>query len=423
MPFIFQIILIWFFLSFAYITHKDPRKGLYAVIFFMPAYLIRFAVLGIPTTALEIMIYILFSVWLIGSRNKSEARKWIKGFFAEEKLLVWGIALLLLGVILSTLHSADFRTSLGAFKGWFIDPLLFSIVYAVVIKDKEEVRKSLLSFVLSSFCIALIALVFAAMGSFTFDGRLRAFYESPNYLAMYLAPAFLFAFSLFGFGKSPKRNDRKMQIIILAVLFLAILLTHSYGAVLGIGVALLSLFLKDLRNKDARFFTDNKKTLTFVAVAALLIFVFLSMQKYEQITDAGERSSLASRFMIWNSAKEMLEDSPVFGIGPGTFQQVYLEYQSRFTTPYLEWAVPQPHNTFLAFYLQAGLVGFAGFILILLWLLKRAKSDDIVLIFLIYFLVHGLVDTLYWKNDLALIFWLIIGIGLAVNKKQFNLFG
>jgi len=121
--------------------------------------------------------------------------------------------------------------------------------------------------------------------------------------------------------------------------------------------------------------------------------------------------------MIWNAAGEMLKDSPIIGIGPGTFQQVYLEYQSRFSVPYLEWAVPQPHNTFLAFYLQTGLVGFAGFILILFWLFKRARADDIVFLFLVYFLVHGMIDTLYWKNDLALIFALVLGAAYAGKKK------
>ncbi len=421
MPFISQIILIWFFLSFAYLTHKDLRNGLYAVIFFMPAYLVRFAIGGIPTTALEIMIYILFFMWLIGSRNKSEAHEWIKGSFGEDKALVLGISLLLLGAALSTFHSADLRTSLGAFKGWFIDPFLFFIVYAGVIRDKKQVRKSLLSFVLSGFGVALLALGYAAADIFTFDGRLRAFYESPNYLAMYLAPAFLFSFSLFGFGRGLGKNDRKMQIVISAIIFIAILLTRSYGAILGLGVAFSFFFIRHRVTRKTEL-KDRKRSLAF-AMIILAGFSVLSYQKYEQVMHAGERSSLASRVMIWNSAKEMLEDSPVLGIGPGTFQEAYLDYQSRFMVPYLEWAVPQPHNTFLAFYLQSGLVGFAGLILILLWLLRRAKSDDIVFLFFVYFLVYGLVDTLYWKNDLALIFWLVLGAAYAGKKKQLSFFG
>jgi len=32
---------------------------------------------------------------------------------------------------------------------------------------------------------------------------------------------------------------------------------------------------------------------------------------------------------------------------------------------------------------------------------------------MIVLLVHGLVDTPYFKNDLSVLFWLIIGLGIA----------
>lgn len=418
MPFLSQFILAWLLLSFAFVARKDLRKALYLAVFFMPAYLVRFTLFGIPTTALEIMIYILFACWLFGSRHSLAPRRWIRGFLGGEKLLSWGIVLLFAGMIFSTLRSADLRTSLGALKGFFLDPLLFFMVYTQVIRDGKEMRKSLLAYVLSGFAVALLALLFAAAGSFTFDGRLRAFYESPNYLAMYLAPALLFALYLFGFGKGPASNDRKLQAVILAVLLLAILLTRSYGAVLGIGAALTVFFFKDFSRQNLRLISGNKKIFRLVALAALLMFLLLSVQKAGQIREAGERSSLASRFMIWTAAGEMLRDSPVFGIGPGTFQATYLKYQSRFTIPYLEWAVPQPHNTFLAFYLQTGIVGFIGFLLLLSYLAKRARSDEVILLFLVYFPIHGFVDTLYWKNDLALIFALVLGAAYVGKKKQ-----
>lgn len=40
---------------------------------------------------------------------------------------------------------------------------------------------------------------------------------------------------------------------------------------------------------------------------------------------------------------------------------------------------------------------------------------------MIYALVHGLVDTTYWKNDLALMFWLIIGGGLTTFEMYAKL--
>ncbi len=44
--------------------------------------------------------------------------------------------------------------------------------------------------------------------------------------------------------------------------------------------------------------------------------------------------------------------------------------------------------------------------------------SDILISLMIYILVHGLVDTTYWKNDLALMFWLIIGLGLITFEMS-----
>lgn len=459
------------FLAFARLSVRDIKNGIYAVIFLMPLYLIRFSIFGIPTTALEIMIYILFGAWLLKNRKRLRILESIGKFYESDKLLAAGAAFLFFGVILSTLHSSDLRTSLGVLKGWFFDPFIFFIIFVSEIKNQKHITDSLLSHILSGFVVALIGITYAINGSMTFDGRLRAIYESPNYLAMYVAPAFLFAAYFFIFGKdfgvnvdgiddsekaisvplsfrsearNPSftvklykygwvvikgffialcyiQNDKKIQAIILLFFAIAIYLTKSYGALLGIAAALSCFLLKKLRDKNTKLFSDNKKSLTILAVVALCIFSFFSLQKYEQLVNAGERSSFASRIMIWSASLEMLKDSPVFGIGPGTFQETYLDYQSRFAVPYLEWAVPEPHNTFLAFYLQSGLIGFVGFILILIWLLKKARTSDIVFLFLVYFLIHGLVDTLYWKNDFSIIFWLVVGIGSIDYRIRSNI--
>jgi len=139
--------------------------------------------------------------------------------------------------------------------------------------------------------------------------------------------------------------------------------------------------------------------------------------KFENIKNLGNRSSLASREIIWKSAGLMIQKNPVFGIGPGNFQNKYLEYQKYFP-PYPEWAVPQPHNLFLAFWLEAGIVGFAGFILLLAQFFRDNKKaiennrlyGTLCLVIMLYFLIHGLVDTTYWRNDLSTMFWVIIAV-------------
>ena len=39
---------------------------------------------------------------------------------------------------------------------------------------------------------------------------------------------------------------------------------------------------------------------------------------------------------------------------------------------------------------------------------------------MIYILAHGLVDTTYWKNDLSVVFWIIIGLMVVVKNDKIS---
>ena len=92
------------------------KWGIYIIVFSLPLYLVRFKVFGVPTTALEVMIYVLFVVWLIKGSNFSELGKIIK----ENRLLFLAIFLILFGVGLATIHSWDLGLSAGILKAWFL---------------------------------------------------------------------------------------------------------------------------------------------------------------------------------------------------------------------------------------------------------------------------------------------------------------
>jgi len=327
--------------------------------------------------------------------------------------------------------------------------------------------------------VAIISLVYLITSDLTYDGCLKAFFLSPNHLAMYLSPPFLMLLFFLLRGKIAGGGELKIleignwklgnweiewlldnvfQISSIIIIFISLYFTHSYGAFLGIAVVILyfivfryKLLLRGARAnavrekatrqsscdssrimaRDCRApfrYCSTPLAITVMIVLCLFIlssFLFLSADKFQQIINSNNRSSFHSRLMIWNASREILEDNFIFGIGPGTFQKVYLDYADKFSEPYLEWAVPQPHNIFLAFWLQTGMIGLAGFVLILIWffddVLKHKSATynlqlAIPIILMIYFLIHGLVDTTYWKNDLSLMFWILIGIA-AINRN------
>lgn len=455
------LFLIAFFFIFILICAKNIRYGIYAIIFLMPLYLWRFSFFSIPMTVLEIMVYILFLAWSLSKlalllkqiKLKSKLQfnnivyNTIKRKLFRDRYLVLnvGIILLFLGIIISTALSSDIRSSLGIFKGWFISPLLFFIVFINVIKKERHTGLVLTSWFASGVIVSVVSIFYLLIGDITFDGRLKAIFLSPNHLAMYLTPAFLIVVGfllketkfLIGnliFSGKTIFFRKKMKVIVLLIIVIPLYFTYSYGAFLGIFAGILYLIIK---NKDLKI---KSIYLSGFFIFLFLGLIFLSSNKFNQIIDSSDRSSFHSRLMILNATGEIIKDNPIFGIGPGTFQKTYLSYAGKFNQPYLEWAVPQPHNIFLAFYLQTGLIGFAGFILILIWffyhkniilshLNKKDKIGDvsvaaeiyIINVLMIYVLVHGLVDTTYWKNDLSLMFWLLIGLAVVNNTDFYRI--
>jgi O-antigen ligase len=180
--------------------------------------------------------------------------------------------------------------------------------------------------------------------------------------------------------------------------------------------------------------SPKQKLLALVSILTIFLIFFIfenNSEKLNSLLQLDERSSLNSRLMIWKSALKILSDNWLWGIGPGNFQIKYLEYQKYFPL-YLEWAVPQPHNLFLAFWLQTGLIGFLGFILLIInffcQIIKRIlprndsychKYSLIILAIILCTLINGLFDTPYWKNDLSLIFWSIFFLN-NLTKLDFN---
>ena len=387
------------------------------VLFLAPLYLLK--IVSLPLTVLELLLLILIFVWLLKRWRERHLLIFLRGldFFS------WWlpVILLLAGFFFATMSSADIRVSAGIFKSWLVEPIVFGLFLADTIITKKHFKNLCWAMILSGVSVALISLGYAVFGYLTFDGRLSAFYLSPNHLAMYLAPALILAIGFWFEGVSTR-----LKFFLFAscfVLLLSLFFTLSYAAWLSVFAALTFLVVCLRRQRTISF----KKFLVFsLSVLVLCSVLFISQRSNQKINDLfnSDRSSWQSRLTIWRAAEKILADRWLVGIGPGLFQKYYLEYQKYFP-PYLEWAVPQPQNLFLAFWLQTGLIGLTGFIWLIIsffrWAfaaIKEKKSPLAMVLaaIMIYFLAHGLVDTTYWKNDLALVFWTVIALSYRVGR-------
>ncbi|NCU41582.1 MAG: hypothetical protein EOM19_02550 [Candidatus Moranbacteria bacterium] len=398
------------------------------------SYLIRFEFFSLKTNMLDVLlcIHILFLFFFLFAYKNTKKEEIIQNI--QQNIFFYGGSFLLFtGLFLSALGGGIQSTEWGIIKSWFILPFLFSFLFFLVNTKKRIFLEALQWYGMGAFGVAVFALggeIFLDKGV-TYDLRLRGWFESPNHLAMILSPAFLFFWIQFRckiFFKTSIFTSR-ILLCILGILGVVILLTKSHGAILSLIVTLsfIECFFRISTTKSNFFLLCTKYKKYFLGILISVLFLgggsFFVWEQFSQKEAFQEQSSFASRIVIWRVAWNISIDHWFFGIGPGNFQEKYLEYQIYYP-PYPEWAVPQSHNIFLAFWLQTGLLGFLGFILLffssmyragksILYLQKKEKKSSLMLAlfgfsFCIVTLLWGMVDTLYWKNDLSLLFWFII---------------
>ena len=379
-------------------VNNKLEKLIYLIIFLIPLYLVRIKIWFIPTNVLEILIVFIALAAVFYHRKKLNVKK----FFLEYKKFILAASVVFLGLLLSVLLNGNNQESWGIIKSWFLLPIIFVLTCGLIVK-KENIKNIFKAYFFSSAAVAIISLGYFIFQKITYDGRLAGLFPSPNYLAMYLSPAIII-FIL------QAKKDKLKTIISFGLILISLYLTYSYAAWLAVIISLALLF-----------FLSNKKNPTriiyfkFLALFFAVLILFISQfhkDKFTNLVTLNERSSLASRVMIWKASIKMIGDNFWLGIGAGNFQDVYLEYQ-KFYPPYLNWAVSHPNNLYLTWWLYGGILGVFGFLMLVFLffrnILRKKEPKEVLFIatgIMLIILVHGIFDTTYFKNDLAIIFWL-----------------
>lgn len=379
----------------------------------LPAYLIRFSILGIPTTLLEILIYIAFVIGLFNLKKASKI----------DSKIWWPIGLLLIAALISTWTSPDHRVALGEFKAFFIDPLIVFWLVVTFLRQ-EDFGWVFWGLAGSSVIVSVHAVIQKIIGNVTADGRVVGIFGySPNYLALFLTPLIALAAAR-SLELMTKKIDiaHKMPKIIIgwAVVVLGLIALNFSGS----RAAFLALAGGLVFYLIIHFWAQIKsklwlKTIIAVFIIAMIAFAWQANKPNFNLSPAtGGRitSSNNIRAQIWQATWELGLKHPLLGVGLGNFQNAFNELtknRTNFTAYITPWAL-SPHNIFLDFWLNTGILGLVAFIWILfIFYLKGLKDyQNPIKVFLMTamtaLILQGLVDTPYFKNDLSLIFWLML---------------
>ncbi|MBD3238036.1 MAG: hypothetical protein GF332_00140 [Candidatus Moranbacteria bacterium] len=366
--------------------------------------------------------------WLIKKRGLTKLNK----FFKARLGIFIALLLLILGLILAWLVNSDqkyFWDGLGTIKSFYILPIGYALITSYLIKIKIIKVTALLNcLIILTVGLVGMGLFFLVLGQVTYDHRLSGFFASPNQLALILMPGLLVLTHKL-IIKNPNRSKLnqknqqliKINLIIIGLGFLIVLIaTRSSGAwaaLLVCGVYQL-LYLSGLKLKLKHYKMINKLMLVVIIGFSILLLFSGPVQEIYNYSAFENKSSFDSRLVIYEVSGYLIANNWLFGIGANGFQAQYLNAQNLYL-PFPQWAVPNAHNNLLTVWLETGILGLFGFIyLIAKGLQSRIKNPGIEKIILIYFLIHGLFETSFWKNDLAIIFFLFLMITIINQKNQ-----
>jgi len=410
------IALIFFFL--VSLKRLDIALGLIALSLF--SYLIRFKILSIPFTFLEMMILILFAVWLIKYLVKKE-KIYLSSFF-------WPAMFLLLVGLSAVFVSPDTRAALGIYKAYFIEPVLYFLVFINVIKDKKSLKNIIFCLAVGGLFVSLIAIwqylgLFPGLKPYITESPKRAtsVFEFPTAVGKYLGPIMALFLALI-FVKKEKKDRWPGKFYLWGVVIisgLAAIFSFTRAALLGVAGAFIFL----------SFFSRYKKYiwLGIWLIAILLLVIPWGRQQLTAVL-SGRDTSTDVHLIMWQGTWRMLKDNPITGAGLAGFPEKYNLYRDAAHAELF----PYPDNFFLAVWSELGLAGLVIFVwLIIKYLgeiirLLRKNMEDYyrqlllgLIAVMIYLIIHGLADTPYFKNDLSVMFWLFIGI-LVVIKNIYD---
>lgn len=387
----------------------QPKIALGLLAAALPLYLIRFSIGSIPTTLLELGLYTTTLGMAVRLLRERKLRAFIVEGWRAFGPYRWPVVAFLASGLLSAVLSSSVREGLGAWKAWYFDAALFGFF---IILYRRHVRSWVIGgLAIGSSVISLWGLwEFVARHAQLQDGRLNSVFGTPNYHALLTVPIIVLLLGVV----LRERSWRPLFIVAIAVNLLALYFTFSYGGyvALAAGIAVIGLLSRVYRKYVA-------------IIAGLVIVVGLSQigtDKFRRLGDFTGRSSAHVRVQIWQASWRIIREHPLIGVGPGNFESAYREAIPHIVFPPLEWLVALPHNFALATASQTGVIGSILFLWLFVAFFRVAWKNQTfrgpLVAAMVALLVHGLVDTPYFKNDLALLFFALVVLTLIPREES-----
>lgn len=384
---------------------------LIAIAALLPTYLVRWSVGPVPTTLLEVLIWVTAVMWA-WSRPSFERLR-------EHKGLLIASGLFLVAGTVSLIVAPELRAAAGLWRAYIVEPMLVGLMVATSATPQTVMRMVAAAAVsVGLMSVYTIVQYFWLPDGVTLWGttigeipnaywraqatrRATAFFEYPNAVALFVAP-FIPLFAV-------QRAWWYRAVAVLACV--AVVLSQSLGAVLGVGAAVFVWMV---------WYHRWTRIVAIVGAVALMLVVWLVPPQQLATENLYAQKSWSGRVRtsMWAETVEQLTHTPsvaVLGNGLGGYQEAVKPFHR------LNWAeiYLYPHNIVLNFWTEMGALGVVAFALLigcvvrLAYRVRRPVALGIIGSAIVI-VVHGMVDVPYLKNDLAVAWWMLVGMAVVI---------
>ena len=252
--------------------------------------------------------------------------------------------------------------------------------------------------------------------------RATASFKDANTLGIYLSAL---APLVLGLALYYKKGAKKVLFMLMGLLAVCgIVLTYSRPTLLALYIA---LFFMAVVRKD--------KVMIWVLVIGILLTPFIapaSIKNWAKQVNYNPMRFMCNddRIAVYQHSLQMIKDRPVLGRGANTFMKNFKNYNN--PPHYRDVAVIDyiyAHNIYLHMAGELGLLGLGIFIWFVVVFFKSAKKiysrlkDDFLKVVLmslsaclLAFLVNGLTESSLYYARVAMVFWYLAGLTLAMGK-------
>lgn len=369
----------------------------------LPLYVVRFHIGPLPTTVLEIIVLAMIVVWIVTLFQNGLSKSPVLKKLTTCQWL-WPVICWLIAGLISVVVAHDHIAALGLWRAYFLEPVLVFAMLADVLQTDADRRVLLQSTIVATVGVALYAIL-QYLGILSIPSpwnappsgiRATGPFPFPNALSLFAVPVAALCFAKATKMKKMWSRDTIWLWSGFAAGLVATALAKSAGGIIAICAA---VFIALVLQKKTRLIAIGG---TIAAILFILAIPSIRIPVTQKVFFDAWSGKV--RLVMWQETWNMLRDRPIFGAGLGGYPDAIAPYHKATWMEIFQY----PHDIFLNLWSETGLLGIVAFGWILWTWVRRRGAWLCALPVIAALLVHGLVDVPYFKNDLAILFWMFI---------------